>query len=91
MKLGSDQKDSGMGQNPEGTLVFGFVRTKIILRVLCQEVDLSLEEGGGLALSPSPLLPVCVCMCVCVCVCVCVYACACVFMYKCVQLVKHGK
>ena len=75
VKLGSDQNDSGMGQNPEGTLVFGFVRTKIILRVLCQEVDLSLEEGGreggGETLSPSPFLsPVCMCVCVIVCVCV---------------------
>ena len=89
VKLGSDQNDSGMGQNPEGTLVFGFVRTKIILRVLCQEVDLSLEEeggreGGGETLSPSPFLsPVCVCVCVhvlCLCVhgvCVCVW-CVCV-------------
>ena len=62
-------------------MVFGLVRTKIILRVLCQEVDLSLEEGGreggGETLSPSPFLsPVCVCVCVCVCV----------FMYKCVQI-----
>ena len=86
VKLGSDQNDSGMGQNPEGTLVFGFVRTKIILRVLCQEVDLSLEEeggreGGGETLSPSPFLsPVCVCACVHVwCVCVCVRGvCVCV-------------
>ena len=54
--LGSGQNDSGMGQNPEGTLVLGFGLTKIILRVLCQEVDLLLE-GGGVSSSLSPFPP----------------------------------
>ena len=69
--LESGQNDSGMGQNPEGTLVLGFGRTKIILCVLCQAVEDLLLEGGGVSLSPSPFpSPVCVCVCVCVHVCI---------------------